>query len=124
MDDVSTGDKTMLWDNTSSNRTSRGNLSQQLNNIERNHNMLESENTTNFTDIEMNNTNQKGIDGDEYMLGLSFEMEFGIDDVNDHYILSSTHFVIDLLQRWIDSNVIEGVLANDNTIITTGFDDI
>ena len=58
------------------------------------------------------------------MLGLSFEMEFGIDDVNDYYALSSTHFVADLLQRWIGSKVIERVLANDNTVITTGFEDV
>jgi hypothetical protein len=95
-----------------------------LNNIERNHDTLESENTTDFTDIEMNDINQKGIDGDECMLGLSFEIEFGINDTNNHYILSSTHFVADLLQRWIGSNVIKGVLANDNTIMTTGFDDV
>ena len=121
MEDELICDKMILWDNTLSNRKSRCNLSQRSNN---NHDTLESENITDFTDMEMNDINQKGIDGDEYMLGLSFEMEFGIDDVNDHYVLSSIHFVVDLLQRWISSNVIKGVLANDNTVMTTGFNDV
>ena len=49
--------------------------------------------------------------------GLSFEMEFEIDEIHDHYVSTSTKFVGELLQKWLKSNAIEGVKAVDNTFI-------
>ena len=56
--------------------------------------------------------------------GLLIEMEFAIDNEKDHYGASIIQYTIDLLKKWKDNQVIEGVLGVDNSIIVMEFDNI
>ena len=51
-------------------------------------------------------------------------MEFEIDEENEHYVATSIYFISDLLQKWISSGAIEGVVANNKSIMVEGFNDV
>jgi len=68
----------------------------------------------------MNDNNQ---DEHNNIKGFSFEMEFEIDEVHDHYVATSTQFIGDLLELWVKDNAIDGVVALDNKIIDKGLQD-
>ena len=75
------------------------------------------ENNTNHINIEE-------IEEDKTIKGLSFEMEFEIDEENEHYVATSIHFVSDLLQKWILSRAVEGVVANNKSVMVEGFNNV
>lgn len=86
-------------------------------------NTLQDDNNNELLDDTMNERMENSHQLQTNMKGLSFEMEFDIDEENNHYVATSVMFVSDLLERWIKSNAIEGVLAQDNSLLNKGFDD-
>ena len=51
-------------------------------------------------------------------------MEFDIDENHNHYVATSITFVIELLQKWIKSEVVEGVIALDGLTMVDDLQDI
>jgi len=91
--------------------------------IDESNDVFHNEDTIEQQDNSMNDKFENTQNEQSNMKGLSFEMEFKIDDVNDHYVVMSIMFVSDLLKRWLKSNAIEGVVAQDNSMIVNGFED-
>jgi len=69
---------------------------------------------------QLNNDND-----DERMKGLSIEIEFqGVGKI-DQCVASITHFTMDLLEKWIKSKAIDGVVCLDNkSLLTSDFGDV
>jgi len=71
-------------------------------------------------------TNQLYDDNEsQYKKGLSIEIEFQVDGNIEQCITSITHFTMDLLKKWIQSNAIDGVFALDGkSMIKSEFEDV
>ena len=69
---------------------------------------------------QLNNNND-----DKHMKGLSIEIEFqGVGKI-DQCVASITHFTMDLLEKWIKSKAIDGVVCLDNkSLLTSDFRDV
>ena len=91
--------------------------------IDESNDVFHDEDTIEQQDNSMNDKFENTQNKQSNIKGLSFEIEFEIDDVNDHYVATSIMFVSDLLKRWLKSNAIEGVLAQDNSMIVNRIED-
>ena len=93
-------------------------------NNNQNQDQLEEEVDNNISNMQVDGVDNDEIEGDTTLKGLLFEMEFNIDEDNNHHTATSINFAGELLQKWIKSEVIGGALANDESIMIDRFNDI
>ena len=84
--------------NSAQNRQRNQPLTNQID-IDESNDVFHDEDTIEQQDNSMNDKFENTQNEQSNMKGLSFEIEFKIDDVNDHYVATSIMFVSDLLKR-------------------------
>ena len=55
--------------------------------------------------------------------GLSFTMEFQVDEEDDHHVGTSMCYVTELLKKWIKGGSIQGIIAKDGSMIKDNLED-